>query len=132
MAYDQTLAERIRKAVARRRGVTEKAMFGGVAFLLEGKMFCGIVKDELLVRVGPENHDDALSKPRVRTMDFTGRPMRGYVFVAAAGLRKERALGEWVERGRSYVASAVLAPPLAKRRTGRVARGRAARLRAKG
>ena len=86
MSYDETLAERIRKALEHRRDVTEKKMFGGLAFLLEGSMFCGIVKDELMVRVGTARYEEALTEPHVRPMDFTGRPARGYVFVAPPGL----------------------------------------------
>ncbi len=104
MAYDTRLADRIRKSLARRKGVTEKAMFGGLAFLLEGKMFVGIAKDELMVRVGPEHHEDAISQPHARTMDFTGRPMKGYVFVAPTGFKDDRDLAAWVERGRAFVA----------------------------
>ncbi len=111
MAYDTALADRIRRTLARRKGVTEKAMFGGLAFLLDGKMFVGIVKDELMVRVGPEHHEEAIAQPHARTMDFTGRPMKGYVFVAPAGLRGDEALAGWVERGRAFVANSVLGRP---------------------
>jgi TfoX/Sxy family transcriptional regulator of competence genes len=105
MAYDTNLAERIRRAVATRRGVTEKAMFGGLAFLLDGKMFCGISKSDLMVRVGPDRHDEALGRPHVRPMDFTGRPMKGYVFVGPEGCRTQRMVESWVERGATFVAT---------------------------
>jgi TfoX/Sxy family transcriptional regulator of competence genes len=123
MAYDTKLAGRIRNALARRKGVTEKAMFGGLAFLLDGKMFVGIAKDELMVRVGPEHHEDAIAQPHARTMDFTGRPMKGYVFVAPAGLRTDEALAAWIERGRAFVAESVLGKPAPSRRAGRAVRG---------
>jgi TfoX/Sxy family transcriptional regulator of competence genes len=116
MAYDTTLAERIRSTLAPRKGVTEKAMFGGLAFLLDGKMFVGIANDELMVRVGPEHHEEALAQPHVRPMDFTGRPMKGYVFVAPAALRADDALAEWVERGRAFVAESVVGKPAPMRR----------------
>jgi TfoX/Sxy family transcriptional regulator of competence genes len=116
MAYDTTLAERIRSVLARRKGVTEKAMFGGLAFLLDGKMFVGIAHDELMVRVGPGHHEEALAQPHVRPMDFTGRPMKGYVFVAPAGLRSDDALAGWVERGRAFVAESVVGKPAPMRR----------------
>ena len=103
MAYDQGLAERLRELLDARRGVTEKAMFGGVCFLLGGRMFIGIVKDELMVRVGPDAHDDALGEPHARTMDFTGRPMRGYVFVAPPGFEDDRVLGRWIDRAYQHV-----------------------------
>ena len=99
MTYDENLALRIRKVLAERRGLTEKTMFGGVAFLLNGNMFCGIVRDDLMLRVGPAGYEDALQKPHVRPMDFTGRPLAGYVYVAAAGCRGDAALAKWLERG---------------------------------
>ena len=105
MAYDPKLAERVRRAVARKRGVTEKAMFGGVAFLLNGKMFCGVSSDDLMVRVGPERHEEALRRPHVRPMDFTGRPMKGYVFVGTAGCGTQRQVEGWVAKGTAFVAT---------------------------
>ena len=98
MAYDEKLAERIRVALRGRAGIEERRMFGGIAFLLDGRMFCGVVKDELMVRVGRERHDEALQHPFVRPMDFTGRPMRGMVFVGPSALRG-RDLDRWVDRG---------------------------------
>ena len=105
MAYDAGLAERMRELLVGRRGVIEKAMFGGVAFLLDGKMFVGIAKSELMVRVGPEAYEDALRDPHARTMDFTGRPMRGYVFVAPAGFEEDEALARWIDRSAAHVAT---------------------------
>lgn len=80
-------------------------MFGGLAFLLDGKMFCGIVRDQLMVRVGPERYQEALDRPHSGPMDFTGRPMNGYVFVAPAGCSTETAVRTWVERGAEFVSS---------------------------
>lgn len=105
MAYSEALADRVRRVIGRRPDVSEKKMFGGVAFLLDGKMFCGIAKDELMVRVGPERYEEALRKPHVRPMDFTGRPMVGYVFVAAPGCRTEKAVRPWVELAMAHVAT---------------------------
>ena len=105
MAYDEGLAERIRDVVTGRKGVTEKKMFGGVAFMRGDKMFVGIVKDELMVRCGPENIDLALGKPHVRRMDFTGRPMKGYVFVAPEGVVDDAALKWWVDLAAAHVAT---------------------------
>ena len=99
MAYDEKLAMRVRKAVGRRKGVTEMKMFGGLAFMLNGNMFCGIIKEDLMVRVGPDRHEESLKKPHARPMDFAGRPMKGYVFVAPGGSRTEASLAEWVRRG---------------------------------
>ena len=103
MAYDEQLADRIRLAVGPRPDVTEKKMFGGLAFLLDGKMFCGIVKDDLMVRVGPERCEAALGEAHVRPMDFTGRPMDGYVYVGPGGSRTVKAVEKWVERGADFV-----------------------------
>ncbi|MGA7992165.1 MAG: TfoX/Sxy family protein [Thermoanaerobaculia bacterium] len=105
MAYDEHLARRVRKVLDGRRDVTEKKMFGGLAYLLDGRMFCGIAKDELMVRVGPERHAEALREPHVRPMDFTGRPMKGYVFVGPAACRTAKALAAWLDRGTRFVAT---------------------------
>jgi TfoX/Sxy family transcriptional regulator of competence genes len=105
MAYDEKLCTRMRKVLAGRAGVSEKKMFGGVAYLLEGSMFCGIVKDDLMVRVGPDRYEEALAKPHVRPMDFTGRPMKGYVYVAAAGCRTDASLTGWIKQGAEFVAT---------------------------
>lgn len=105
MAYDELLADRVRRAVGPRPDVTEKNMFGGVAFLLNGKMFCGIIKQDLMVRVGPDRYEAALGEGHVRPMDFTGRPMKGYVFVGPGGSRTEEAIKKWVERGAAFVAT---------------------------
>src|SRR5262245_50459763 len=112
MPYDEALADRIRKALGPDATVTERKMFGGLAFLREGKMFCGIVKDELMVRVGPERYAESLARPHVRPMDFTGRPMNGYVFVAPPGCLTEKAIRDWIERGSAFVATL----PAAKRK----------------
>lgn len=104
MAYDEAFAERIRQTVGGRAGVTEKKMFGGLAFLLDGKMFCGIAKDELVVRVGAARYEEALRRPHVRPMDFTGRPMRGYVYVGAQGRRGDELAG-WIALGIACVQS---------------------------
>ena len=106
MAYDEKLAERIRKVLGgKRKGITEKKMFGGIAWLLDGKMFVGIAKGELMVRVGPDEHDKAMAKPNVRPMDFTGRPMKGYVFVKPAGIAKDAALAAWVDQAAEHAAT---------------------------
>jgi TfoX/Sxy family transcriptional regulator of competence genes len=102
--YDQQLAGRIRK-IFRRGAVTEKAMFGGLAFLLEGRMCCGILNDDLVVRVGPERYEDALREADVRPMDFTGRPMKGYVFVGSRATNDEASLAAWVGRGADFVST---------------------------
>jgi TfoX/Sxy family transcriptional regulator of competence genes len=84
VAYDDDLANRIRAVLPHGAAVTERQMFGGLAFMLGGHMACGVVKDALMVRLGPEGADRALKQPHVRPLDFTGRPMRGMVFVEPA------------------------------------------------
>lgn len=102
MAYDLDLAERVRKALAGERGVTEKAMFGGIAFLVGGHMAVGVSKDELMVRVGPDAHDEASALPHTRPMDFTGKPMRGMLFVAPAGTRTAADVRAWATRALTF------------------------------
>ena len=80
-------------------------MFGGVAFMLRGSMFVGIVKEDLMVRVGAEAHEGALREPHARTMDFTGKPMRGYVYVAPPGYARDDALRAWLARGLAFVSA---------------------------
>jgi TfoX/Sxy family transcriptional regulator of competence genes len=106
MAYDEWLAERLTDHFRdRAQPVTQKKMFGGLCFLLNGHMVCGIVAETLMVRVGKEHHDAALSQPHARPMDFTGRPLRGMVYVAPEGFDDEADLAGWVERGLSHAAS---------------------------
>ena len=114
MAYDEELQLRIQRAVTGRAGVTEKKMFGGVCFLLDGKMFCGIVKDEMMVRVGPAAHEAALAEPHVRPMDFTGRLVKGMVFVEPGGLHGAALR----ERGAAAAALARTLPPKPVRQSG--------------
>ena len=116
MAYDEKLAERVRTALLHRPEVIEKKMFGGLAFLLNGKMFCGIVNDDLVVRVGPDRYEEVLAKPHVRPMDFTGRPMRGYVFVAPAGRKTDKLLEQWINQGVELVSMLPSTKPARTRR----------------
>ena len=105
MAYDEDLAQRIRMALGGYVGLTERKMFGGLCFMLYGNMCCGVVKDTLMVRVGPAEHDDALAQPGARPMDFTGRPMKGMVYVDAEACASDNDLAQWVERGLAFVMS---------------------------
>ena len=105
MAYDEKLAERIRKLFARRRGIGEKKMFGGITFLVNGNMCCGVVDGELMVRVGPDGYEQALAHPHAREMDFTGVPLKGMVYVSARGVQNGKALRAWVERGVTFARS---------------------------
>ena len=105
MSYDEKLAERVRRVLARRRGVVEKKMFGGLAFLLHGRMCCGVLRDDLVVRVGPERYEEALARPQARPMDFTGRPLAGYVYVAPAGCKSDKSLERWVHWGADFAST---------------------------
>lgn len=105
MPYDEKLAERVRFVLRGRRGLSEKKMFGGLAFLLRGNMCCGVVGDDLVVRVGAEAYREALALPHAREMDFTGRPLTGLVYVGRQGLRSTRQLRSWVERGVAFAGS---------------------------
>ena len=101
MAYDEDLANRVRAVLPPVEAVTERQMFGGLAFMLGGHMFCGVVRDTLMVRLGPEGADRALNLPHVWPMDFTGRPVKGMVFVEPGGLHGA-ALGEWVAAAAAF------------------------------
>ena len=105
MVYDEKLADRMRKILKKYKGVKEKKMFGGLAFLLKGKMFCGIVKNNLMIRVGKERNDEALAKSYARPMDFTGKPMAGFVFVSPEGVKTEKSLDRWIKMGADFVTS---------------------------
>ncbi|MGH9718915.1 MAG: TfoX/Sxy family protein [Bryobacteraceae bacterium] len=105
MPYDEQLAERVRKALVGTRGLAERKMFGGLCFLLGGHMCCGIVGRRLVARVGPEVYDQVLRRAHVRPMDFTGKPLRGFVFVMPSGLEDHRSLESWVGEGVRYACS---------------------------
>ncbi|MCA9810737.1 MAG: TfoX/Sxy family protein [Candidatus Dadabacteria bacterium] len=103
MAYDETLAGRLRDALRGAGAVSEKKMFGGIAFMLNGNMCCGVINDLLMARVGPGAYSGALERPHARPMDFTKRPMKGYVYVEPGGLRSDEELREWVCRCVEFV-----------------------------
>jgi TfoX/Sxy family transcriptional regulator of competence genes len=105
MAYSETLADRIHALLADRVDVTQRKMFGGLAFMVGGHMACGVVGDELMLRLGEEGADAALGEQHVRPMDFTGRPMRTMVFVEPAGISQEADLGRWINRAVQHAKS---------------------------
>lgn len=105
MAFDEGLAERIREVLGPRAQLTERRMFGGLAFLLDGKMFVGISGTRLMARVGTQHYEDALALPHVCVMDFTGKPLKGYVYVEPPGLAEDRDLAAWVNWCASHAAS---------------------------
>jgi TfoX/Sxy family transcriptional regulator of competence genes len=108
MAFDERLAERIRAVIGSPPELAEKLMFGGIGFIIQGNMACGVNQDRLIVRVGPDAYEAALAKPHVQPFDMTGRPMRGWVMVEPAGLEAAEALEAWVEQG---VGFALTLPP---------------------
>ena len=96
MAYNEKLAGRIREAIADIPNVAEKFMFGGVCFMLNGKMCVGVVKDEMMCRINPEVYSAALEKEGCREMVFTGRPMKGYVYVSDEGMKTKKDFDYWI------------------------------------
>lgn len=102
MAYSEAAAQRVRKALGRRPKVSERKMFGGLAFLLRDHMCCGILGDELMVRVGPDACAAALSRPHARKMDFTGKPLKGFVYVAPPGFASDVDLKAWIARAVAF------------------------------
>ena len=98
MPYDEKLASRIRKTLGSRTDVEERGMFGGIAFMVRGHMCCGLAQNKLMVRVAPEEYEALLREPEARPMDFTGRPMRGFLFVSDAGVATPPGLRKWISK----------------------------------
>jgi TfoX/Sxy family transcriptional regulator of competence genes len=111
MAYNEPLAERVRTIMTGWRGLQEKKMFGGLAWLTKGRMFAGVLKDELVVRVGPEAYEQTLKKPHTRPMDFTGRPITGFIFVGSQGATTKKQLAAWVRQGYDFAAGLASSAP---------------------
>lgn len=105
MLYDEKLARRVRDVLAEQPGIREQKMFGGLCYLLNGNMAVGVETDRLMVRVGPDAYEDALTRPHARPMDLTGRPMRGIIWVDAPGIRDKRTLRRWIDRGLAFAGS---------------------------
>ncbi len=103
MAFDKSLAARIRDALSRTKGVGEKKMFGGVCFLLNGNLLVGVWKDSLVARLGPREGEAALREAHVRAFDITGRPMRNWVLVEPEGIEDDARLADWIERAKRFV-----------------------------
>ena len=103
MPYDENLAERVRLLLKGRRGISEKKMFGCLAFLFRGHMLCGVIGADLMVRVGPDAYEEVLSHSHAREMDFTGRPLKGIVYVDPGGIRTSQQLRSWLDRGLEFV-----------------------------
>jgi TfoX/Sxy family transcriptional regulator of competence genes len=105
MSYDEALAARVRRVLASDGGaVAERKMFGGLCFMLNGALCCGVLEDKLIVRVGPEQHAAAIARPHTRVFDFTGRASKGMIEVEPAGQRGVT-LRRWIERGVRFAAT---------------------------
>lgn len=105
MAYDENLAARIRTLLKGEKALTEIKMFGGLCFTLRGNMCCGVLKDELIVRVAPSDAPEFLKDPHAHPFDLTGRPMKNILYVAAPALKSPAALKKWVSRGVAFASS---------------------------
>jgi TfoX N-terminal domain len=105
VAYSEELAERVRAALEDRPGVAERKMFGGIAWMVNGNMACGIIGEDLMVRLERDDATAALAEEHVGPMEFTGRPMRGFVLVEAVGIENEAELGRWVDAGADFAQS---------------------------
>ncbi len=104
MAYSEVLADRVREALGPRADLSERKMFGGIAFMLGGHIACGVIGEELLVRLGPDG-ERALAEPHTRPMDFTGKPVKTTIFVTPEGTASDADLASWVEAGAAYAGS---------------------------
>lgn len=105
MAFSEALAQRIRDALGKRKGIEERKMFGGLAFLLNGNMCCGATGDRLMLRLGEEGARAALTEPHARPMDFTGKPMKSMIYVEPAGTVSKEELRKWVGKAVSFAES---------------------------
>lgn len=103
MSYDEGVSQRLRESYADHPEVAERKMFGGIVFMIYGHMSCGVVEDTLMVRVGPQQYEQALSRPHSRQMDFTGKPLTGFVYVDPPGFEDDNDLRDWVQMSLDFV-----------------------------
>jgi TfoX/Sxy family transcriptional regulator of competence genes len=103
VAYSEALADRVRVELGDQGGVTERKMFGGLCIMVNGNMAIGVMDEELMVRVGPDAYDDALAQPHARPMDFTGKPLKGLIYVSADGIVDDDSLAAWIYRALAFV-----------------------------
>src|SRR5450755_3549741 len=103
MAFNEALAQRIRGALARKKNIEERKMFGGICFLLNGNMLVGVWKDSLIVRLGADQGEDALLEPHVKEFDITGRPMKNWILVEPEGVVDDDQLKDWIQRAVKFV-----------------------------
>jgi len=102
MAYNSAIAEDVRARIGNHAGLSEREMFGGIAFMIYGNMAVGVSGEELMVRVGKDSHDEAIALPGARTFDMSARPMRGWVAVAPEGFAADDELDGWIDRGVAF------------------------------
>ena len=105
MAYDKGLAQRVREILEEEPGFNEKKMFGGIGILFNGNMACGILNDDIIIRVGPDNYEESMKKPYAREFDITGRSMKGWVMISSEGYESDEDLIEWLHKGVEYARS---------------------------
>jgi TfoX/Sxy family transcriptional regulator of competence genes len=105
MAYDKQLAMQVRAALGGQESLTQREMFGGIGFMIAGNMACGVIADDLIIRVGPDDYDQALRQEGVKEFDMTGRPMRGWVLVTGTGMNTDAELSAWVQKGVTFARS---------------------------
>ena len=103
MAYDEGVAQRIREALSENKKISEKKMFGGIAFMLSGNMCVGVVKDQLMLRVGPDQYEECLTMKHVKKMDFTGKAMKGFIYLQPQGFAEDHELAMWLDKALSFV-----------------------------
>jgi TfoX/Sxy family transcriptional regulator of competence genes len=114
MAYNEQLADRIREMLVDQPQIEEKKMMGGVAFMVNDKMCVGVIKDDMMARIDPEIYDEALEKNGCHPMDFTGKPMKGWVFISQEGIEKIKDLEYWIQLALKYN---LIVKPAKKRKT---------------
>ena len=102
MDIGDKLLEKIRAALKGKRGITEKKMFGGFCFLHNGNMLCGVAKDKMVARVGPDAYESALKQKHVTEMDFTGKPLKGMVYILDSGTKRQDSVNKWVEKSLEF------------------------------
>jgi hypothetical protein len=105
VAYDEQLADRVRDVLGDRKGLSERKMFGGIGFMIDGNVACGVIEEDLIVRLDPDDAEKALEEDHVRIFDFTGRPMKGWIFVGPGATGSDEGLASWVEAGADHAAT---------------------------
>jgi TfoX/Sxy family transcriptional regulator of competence genes len=105
VAFDEALAARVREALAENADISERQMFGGIAFMLSGNMAVGVSKEDLMVRIDPDDQEEALAHAGVRPFDMTGRPMKGWILVDPEATAEDSDLAQWITRGLDFAGS---------------------------